>query len=53
MIEINAQKHRITQNLQNHGELFEAFKIQKQTLNLQRPLSPTRSKKFHVGREDS
>ena len=35
-IEINAQKHQLIQNAQNHGESFEAFKIQKQTLNLQR-----------------
>ena len=35
-IEINAQKHQLIQNAQNHGESFEAFEIQKQTLNLQR-----------------
>ena len=35
-IEISAQKHHSIQNVQNHGESFEAFEIQKQALNLQR-----------------
>ena len=35
-IEINGLKYQLIQNAQNHGESFEAFKIQKQALNLQR-----------------
>ena len=38
-IEINVQKHQLIQNAQNHGESFEAFKIQKQTINFQRKSS--------------
>ena len=34
-IEINAQKHQLIQNEQNHVESFAAFEIQQQTLNLQ------------------
>ena len=38
-IEINIQKYQLIQNAQNHGESFEAFKIQKQTINFQRKSS--------------